>query len=315
MTQSEKKAKQSEIINESLSIPKDNLLELGTFMYFTVLKGRQRFSFTTPIEGYLNILLCDSSSNCTFSIQSENYLIPSGENILKPVNKASYLEFKSMSSENKVLLMLIPSDRLPAFHVKYMADKNRFQHGLLTKADTRINLSLQQILTLYEEDSYLNQLKIQSVLLEILVHQVEGLYAENESKEIIVNKDHYDKIQLVKKLIDEDLSKNHSISELAKAVGTNEQYLKKYFKQHFGKTVMNYITESKMEHAKKLILMGKYRVSDVARMTGYKHSTHFTTAFKKYFGIIPNSLRYTFLIAHEGAQLLPEISNFLHNIP
>ncbi|VTP86630.1 hypothetical protein [Sphingobacterium daejeonense] len=29
--------------------------------------------------------------------------------------------------------------------------------------------------------------------------------------------------------------------------------------------------------------MGKYRVSDVARMTGYKHSTHFTTAFKKYF--------------------------------
>ncbi|COY90275.1 DNA-binding domain-containing protein%2C AraC-type [Mycobacterium tuberculosis] len=150
------------------------------------------------------------------------------------------------------------------------------------------------------------------MLLEVIIHQVESLYVENDNKEIISNKNHYEKIQMAKKLIDEDLSQNHTITELAKAVGTNEQYLKKHFKQYYGKTIMSYITEMKMEHAKKLILMGKYRVSDVARMTGYKHSTHFTTAFKKYFGIIPNSLRYTFLVVHEGVQAIPEILNSIH---
>lgn len=92
-------------------------------------------------------------------------------------------------------------------------------------------------------------------------------------------------------IIEYDLSKNYTISELAKEVGTNEQYIKKYFKQYFGKTVMNYATNIKMEHAKKLILTGEYRIADVARMIGYKHPSHFTTAFKKYFGFTPNSLR------------------------
>ncbi|WFB63728.1 helix-turn-helix transcriptional regulator [Sphingobacterium sp. WM] len=312
MTQSEKKATQSEKLSESNNSLSANMLELGTLMYFTVLKGRQRFNFISPIEGYLNLLILDDSANCTIQIQQETYLLNAGDNLLIHLNKADLFDLKSICLDNRILLMLIPSDKLLAFHDKYITDKNRFQHGLLTKADARIELSLQQIFDLYEADSYINQLKIQSLLLEIIIHQVESLYVENENKEIIVNKNHYDKIQMAKKLIDEDLSKNHTISDLAKSVGTNEQYLKKHFKQFYGKTIMNYITEMKMEHAKKLILMGKYRISDVARMTGYKHSTHFTTAFKKYFGIIPNSLRYTFLIAHEGVQALPDILNNIH---
>lgn len=312
MTQSEKKATQSEKLSESNNSLSANMLELGTLMYFTVLKGRQRFNFISPIEGYLNLLVLDDSANCTIQIQQETYLLNAGDNLLIHLNKADLFDLKSICLDNRILLMLIPSDKLLAFHDKYITDKSRFQHGLLTKADARIGLSLQQIFDLYEADSYINQLKIQSLLLEIIIHQVESLYVENENKEIIVNKNHYDKIQMAKKLIDEDLSKNHTISDLAKSVGTNEQYLKKHFKQFYGKTIMNYITEMKMEHAKKLILMGKYRISDVARMTGYKHSTHFTTAFKKYFGIIPNSLRYTFLIAHEGVQALPDILNNIH---
>ncbi len=312
MTQSEKNTTQSEILPETTNGISTNMLELGTLMYFTVLKGRQKFNFTSPIDGYLNLLLLEDSANCSIQIQQDNYLLQAGDNMLIHMNKGDLFDLKSICLDNRILLMLIPSDKLLVFHDKYIADQERFQHGLLTKADGRIALALQQIFELYEADSYINQLKIQSLLLEVIIHQVESLFVENENKEIIANKNHYEKIQMVKKLIDEDFSKNHTISELAKSVGTNEQYLKKHFKQFYGKTIMNYITEMKMEHAKKLILMGKYRISDVARMTGYKHSTHFTTAFKKYFGIIPNSLRYTFLVAHEGVQAIPEL---LSNLP
>ncbi len=311
MTQSEKKISQSEILPPSSLEPARNMQELGTQLYFTVLKGRQRFRFTSPIDGYLNFLLDEDSNHCSVVIANQDYLVQAGENILFHLKKGDQMELKSINSDNKLLLMLIPSDKFPAYHEKYQTDEKRFRNGMLTKADKRIALSLQQIFDLYLADSYLNQLKIQSLMLDIIIHQVETLYVENENKEILVNKNHYDKIQLAKKMIEEDLSRNHTISELAKAVGTNEQYLKKHFKQYYGKTVMNFITEMKMEHAKRLIMMGKYRISDVARMTGYKHSTHFTTAFKKYFGIIPNSLRYSFLVAHEGILAIPDlISSF-----
>lgn len=307
MTQSEKKVKHSEIINLPEKELTSSLLTLGTEMYFTVLQGRQRFCFQSPVEGYLNILVAEDAANVSLQIQHKSYVLHAGENLLKLLAKADSIDIKSISPDNKVLLLLTPSQKLESFHTIYSDQPERFEHGLLTKSDQRISLAANQLIELYAADSFINHLRIQSLLLEIIIHQIEGLYAENEHKELIENKGLYDKIQLARQLIDEDLSQNHSISSLAKAVGTNEQYLKQHFKKFFGKTVQNYITEKKMEHAKALILAGKYRVSDVARMTGYKHSTHFTTAFKKYFGIIPNSLRYTFLVAHEGLRVLPEI--------
>ena len=103
--------------------------------------------------------------------------------------------------------------------------------------------------------------------------------------------DQYEKIQLVREILEQDLSKNYRIPDLAREVGTNVQYLKVYFKQYVGQTVMHYATEQKMEYARELILSGNYRIVDVARMTGYRHATHFTAAFKKYYGFIPNVLK------------------------
>src|SRR5690606_26770613 len=136
-------------------------------------------------------------------------------------------------------------------------------NGFATKNDARLRLLFEQLCQKPEEDM-LHKMKSELILLEIILHQIETLAVENENQQVIVIKNHYEKILLAKQIIEEDLSKNHSIPELAKLVGTNVQYLKKYFKLYFGKTVMNYITEKKMEHAKELILTGNHLVSDVA---------------------------------------------------
>ena len=166
----------------------------------------------------------------------------------------------------------------------------------MTASDTRFRLLLDQLLELPETDM-LYRMRADLLILEMLLYQIQTLAEQNETvPQKVAVKDHYEKVLRVKAIIEEDLSKNHSIPELAKQVGTNVQYLKKYFKQYFGKTVLNYAIEKKMAYAKELILTGNYLVSDVARMTGYKHATHFTTAFKKHFGFIPNSLRYSLLL-------------------
>jgi AraC-like DNA-binding protein len=52
-----------------------------------------------------------------------------------------------------------------------------------------------------------------------------------------------------------------------------------------------------MERSKKMLLNDKIKIAEVAEKLGYSHATHFTSAFKKYFGYLPNKLRLLVLIA------------------
>src|SRR5690606_15195941 len=134
---------------------------------------------------------------------------------------------------------------------------------------------------LQETNDISKNIRIQSHLLELIAFQLEW---SNSSGEKPLQNNILDKIIQAQLLIESDLSRTYTISELAKAVGTNEQYLKTYFKQHIGKTIMNYALEVKMLYAKELILRDDCRISDVAQLTGYKHATHFSMTFKKFFG-------------------------------
>ncbi|MFD2553977.1 helix-turn-helix transcriptional regulator [Sphingobacterium tabacisoli] len=315
MTESGKKASNSEISEfQSESTVACSLTSTSLDIHYALLHGTNNQELSSPLDGFLNILFpaYENSCICPYFLQKQSYIIRGGENIIHPIQKGETLEWKNIYEDHLAIALFISNELLDDFRKKFAEDTLRFSNGLLTNSDNRTRLLINQLMAYIRHDNYLNRLRIQALLIEIVVHQIEGLYAENEKHEIIPNKNHYDKIVLAKNLIHRDLSKNYTISELAKHVGTNEQYLKKHFKQYFGKTVMNYITEKKMEHAKELILTGDYRISDVAQMTGYKHSTHFTSAFKKYFGFIPNSLRYTFLIANEGAHMLAEFENFIN---
>lgn len=299
MTKSENNTTQSE--NSCLNVGDGylNSLDRGAIIYSTMLSGSQKTRFTSPICGYLNLFLLHKSSHCTLQIQEHSYVLHERENILIQMGKGASFELESYGSDNRVIVMFFDCDGFPRFENENIAQAIRAKHGLFTQYENRISLALTQIADLYAEKSCLNQLKIQMLLAEVIIHQIEGLAAENNMEKLNQGKNHFELAQLAKQLIDEDLSKNHTISDLAKAVGTNTQYLKKYFKQQYGKTVMNYMMEVKMEHAKMLILQNKYRITDVARMSGYKHPTHFSTAFKKYFGIVPNSLKYALLLCME----------------
>ncbi|MCA5006792.1 AraC family transcriptional regulator [Sphingobacterium bovistauri] len=313
MTQSGNNLSQSENNAETLESVGSILQEFNLCLHYILLHKEGAVHLSSPINGFLNILLLKNSDNCIcpYFINHNSYVIRGGENVIHTVTEGDVFEWKNIYERNIGLIIYIPTPYLAEFDLKFQQNSSRFKDGLLTSSDNRMQLLQSQLIELYQQPSLLNKLKIQSNLIEIIAHQIDGLMVENDKQQVIVVKNHYDKIMFAKKLIDNDVSKNFTIPELAKEVGTNEQYLKKYFKEYFGKTVSTYITERKMNYAKELIVSGDYRVADVARMTGYKHSTHFTTAFKKYFGFIPNSLRYTYLLAHGAGEVLAELETFI----
>ncbi|UKO96925.1 helix-turn-helix transcriptional regulator [Nostoc sp. UHCC 0870] len=79
-----------------------------------------------------------------------------------------------------------------------------------------------------------------------------------------------------------------SLSELAQMVGVSDRTLQRGFQTLFQTTVVGYVTQLRLEKAQMLLRHGKHKVADVANLVGYGHLGHFSTAFKRRFGITPS---------------------------
>ena len=293
MTQSEKNTKQSEkYVAKPLQLANKSLQGVSNLL-FHLLQGSQQVTFTAPVRGVWNILIFQKSNSCIVEIASQKEELTESQRVFRLADKGESITIISPFHAAKQLIVFFPETELPQDIQQSIAEKSADLFIKTTNKDSRISLALANIQELHQEENYINKLKLQACIAELFIYQMEELWSTINHDNLGIKKSHYEKTQLAKNLIDADYSLNHTIADLAKKVGTNEQYLKKYFKLCYGKTVMNYITQVKMEQAKKLILEDNYRIADISIMTGYKHATHFTTAFKKYFGILPNSLRFT----------------------
>lgn len=292
MTELENKATQLEI---SPDWPEEGIyhaLEKGTNMQFSVLQGITKVDFISPIEGCLSLHAYKKSSQCRLVLQDHIHTLTAGESLLIRLRKKDTFTIHTFSPKDKVLLILFNCPPV-AVSTKHKPSSNSVLiHEL---ASSQVLLCLKRIFQLHKKSTWLNNLKMQPFLMDIIVQQIEKVFLNTEPQKASLTDNHYEKVKQVRELIEEDLSINYTISELAKAVGTNKQYLQKHFKLLYGKTILNYMIGLRMELAKNLIMSGKYRITEVARMVGYKHATHFTTAFKKYYGVIPNSLKYSFI--------------------
>ncbi|MBE8721661.1 helix-turn-helix transcriptional regulator [Sphingobacterium pedocola] len=279
--------------------------ELSLVMQYGIWNGGTVSELILPISGYLNIFCIEGQDPCSYAVGNRQYSVACDHTNVHLVTTGQLLDISTIKENVKIMAFIIPKEYLDAHHNTGIM---RSSDIWVIRTNSRIDLIKQRIATLYASEDLLSSIKTHSLLLEALALQVEILLSENKA---IVKDQLLDKVIEAKKIIQEDLTQNHSIGDLAKLIGTNEQYLKKYFKQHVGKTVMSFTLETKMLYAKKLIMTGNHRISDVARLTGYKHATHFTTAFKKYFGFIPNSLKYGFLAFHEAFLRVWEFESFV----
>lgn len=93
----------------------------------------------------------------------------------------------------------------------------------------------------------------------------------------------------------EDLSAPPTIAELALEVGLNQLKLKRGFRSLFGMGVYSLFQRHRMERARELLY--HYNVTETALMLGYSNISHFSTAFRKQFGVLPGEARKNTLIS------------------
>ena len=98
-------------------------------------------------------------------------------------------------------------------------------------------------------------------------------------------------VHAVQDIIHSEFMQPLTISALAQRVGTNECYLKQYFKQHLNISIHDYLTQYRLQHACELLRQHQgLNIKDIAGMCGYQPS-HFSQLFHKTYGIMPKQYR------------------------
>ncbi len=101
----------------------------------------------------------------------------------------------------------------------------------------------------------------------------------------------FDKIQEAALILTSDIHNPPSIRELSLQVGINEKKLKQGFKIVFNTTVYGYLFEYKMKLARHLLKNTRLSILKIASQCGYQYPSHFSTAFKRRFGVSPKEKR------------------------
>ena len=102
-------------------------------------------------------------------------------------------------------------------------------------------------------------------------------------------------ILLITRYLQEHLAEEISLSVLAEEFHLSAQYISQLFKSEIGVGFLAYLTNIRMEQAKKLLLSTSLSIAEVSEQSGYGDYRVFTKVFKKAEGITPSQYRRDFL--------------------
>ncbi|HIS56157.1 MAG: AraC family transcriptional regulator [Lachnospiraceae bacterium] len=100
--------------------------------------------------------------------------------------------------------------------------------------------------------------------------------------------------ELVEAMIDE-INKNYpyelSVEQMARKNGMSVAWLNKRFKQYTGFSPQQYITKTRLSHARQMLSESAYNISEIAQMCGYPDPLYFSRLFHSRFGCSPKDFR------------------------
>ncbi|MBW7455416.1 helix-turn-helix domain-containing protein [Paenibacillus sepulcri] len=96
------------------------------------------------------------------------------------------------------------------------------------------------------------------------------------------------KIERTIMYMQDHLGENISREQLAAHVGLNPEHYSRMFRKYTGSSPVDYMTELRMEQAKKMLLRSTMSIREIARQVGYGDPYYFSRRFKKMAGIAPS---------------------------
>ena len=150
--------------------------------------------------------------------------------------------------------------------------------------------TLTRFMKAIQEDTPLNMelamLHLKEVL--ILLYQFDG--EEKPAGQETTLQSHYDDTMLNEILvfIHNNVYASYTVEDLCQKFSISRSSLQALFRANLGMTPKQYISELKLNEAKKLISQHEHTISQVSDLLGFTSIHYFSRRFKSYFGIAPS---------------------------
>lgn len=114
---------------------------------------------------------------------------------------------------------------------------------------------------------------------------------QKEKDELQNLQDTANPIKLIKAYIQEHLSENLTLNEMAELAYVHPTYLSKLFKKETGQNISDYILDCRIQTAKEYLKKPQYKIYEVAEICGFKDPKYFSNVFKGAVGCTPKEYR------------------------
>ncbi len=99
------------------------------------------------------------------------------------------------------------------------------------------------------------------------------------------------RVQRVVNLIQKDLRRKLTLTEMAQSVGLSVEHLRELFKSEIGMTPIQYQKKLRLLEARRLLESTFLNVQEIAVRVGLSDESHFVRDFKKTYGLAPAQYR------------------------
>lgn len=179
----------------------------------------------------------------------------------------------------------------------FMVDSSKLSHIVNSKKCKKFEISkeiidsVNFILKQSEKSDFLTPHLISNKILEMLYYVCNSLgISLPESLE----KDTDPRLLTAKRYIEHNKDRIISCEDVAKECCLSRKQLSRIFKKHTGMTLTEYLIDSRVKYAKKLVLNKEHSIKEISFMLGFESESCFVSFFKRHCGVPPGVFRKEF---------------------
>lgn len=172
-------------------------------------------------------------------------------------------------------------------HFSFNIDKTNLKEGLFYDNGGKLLSVLQKLRTLSLEQAQDNRALIEVYLAEAIIT---AFKCQNATDDFLCRTNW----EQILNYIDSNINSPIDFAAIAKNNHYSYDRFRHLFTKHFGKPPYAYLTEQRIEHAKRLLSNSNLTVTDVAFDCGFNSSSQFTNIFKKHIGETPKEYKKEF---------------------
>ncbi|MFC3800858.1 response regulator [Cohnella sp. GCM10012308] len=94
------------------------------------------------------------------------------------------------------------------------------------------------------------------------------------------------------RIIEDHYAEDLTLQTIADRLSMHPVWLSQSFKRETGQTYMDFLTETRLGHARRLLTESSMKIYEIAEAVGYRDLQHFGNVFKKRVGLTPKEFRY-----------------------